>query len=147
MRAVRQTNYKWVYLFAAVCLQTGNTHEWMMPHVNTAAMNIFMETFGRSLDPDVHAVMLLDQAGWHTTDKLRLPENVSFIHLPPKSPELNPTENIWQYLRQTWLSNRVFESYEDICEACCQAWNNLAAEVGRIASIGRRAWAKIGQSQ
>src|SRR5437660_1701498 len=55
MRAVRQTNYKWVYLFAAVCPQTGRTHEWLMPYVNTAHMNIFMETFGQALDSDVHA--------------------------------------------------------------------------------------------
>ena len=69
------------------------------------------------------------------------------VHLPPKSPELNPVENVWQYLRQTWLSNRVFESFKDICEACCEAWNNLTAEFGRIASIGRRRWASIGQHQ
>src|SRR5260221_11283697 len=71
LRAVRQTNYKWVYLFAAVCPQTGRTHEWLMPCVDTAHMNVFLETFGKALAPDVHAVVLLDQAGWHTSGKLK----------------------------------------------------------------------------
>ena len=93
------------------------------------------------------AALLLDQAAWHTTGKLVVPGNIVLVPLPPKSPELNPVENIWQYLRQTWLSNRVFESYTDICDACCGAWNNLTAEFGRIASIGRRTWAEMGQSQ
>ena len=75
------------------------------------------------------------------------PGNIVFVPLPPKSAELNPVENIWQYLRQTWLSNRVFETYADICEACGEAWNNLIAQLGRIASIGRRHWAIIGQAQ
>jgi transposase len=69
------------------------------------------------------------------------------IYLPPKSPELNPVENIWQFLRQTWLSNCVFATYTEICDACCEAWNNLITELGRIASFGRRRWAKIGQPQ
>ena len=79
--------------------------------------------------------------------RLVVPPNIVLVPLPPKSPELNPVENVWQYLRQTWLSNRVFESYTHICDACCDAWNNLSAEFGRIASIGRRSWTTIGQSQ
>ncbi len=77
------------------------------------------------LPQDAHAVVLLDQAAWHTTAKLGIPENISLVPLPPKSPELNPAENVWQYLRQNWLSNRVVDSYEAIVEASCQAWNNL----------------------
>jgi hypothetical protein len=92
-----------------------------------------------------HALVLLDRAGWHTTHKLKLPANLTLLHLPPRSPELNPTENVWQYLRQTWLSNRVFDSYAHICDACCEAWNKLTAEGGRIASIATREWAIIGQ--
>ena len=62
-----------------------------------------------------------------------------------RSPELNPTENIWQYLRQTWHSNRVFDSYEHICDVCCEVWNKLTAETGRIAPIATREWASTGQ--
>ena len=79
-----------------------------------------------------HAVLLLDGAGGHQTGgKLRVPKNVSLLHPPPYSPELNPVENIWQFLRQNHLGNRVFESYAAIVDACCAAWNALVAEPGR----------------
>jgi transposase len=61
--------------------------------------------------------------------------------LPPYSPELNPAENIWQFLRQNWLANRVFDTYEGIVDACCDAWNKLMDEPGRISSIAQRDWA------
>jgi putative transposase len=76
---------------------------------------------------------------------LNIPENLSILFLPPYSPELNPTENIWQFLRQTYLSNRVFETWEAIVDACCDAWNRLTAEPGRIKSIATRNWATTGQ--
>ena len=87
----------------------------------------------------------LDKAGWHTTRKLHVPANISLLHLPPASPELNPTENIWQYLRQSYLSNRVFRDYDAVVEASGSAWNKLTAEHGRIASIGTRGWTAISQ--
>ena len=93
---------------------------------------------------DRHAVLLLDRAGWHQTGgKLRFPKNISLLHLPPYSPELNPAENIWQFLRQNHLSNRVFESYTDIVDACCAAWNALIEEPKRITSIATRDWASV----
>ncbi|PBN42173.1 hypothetical protein SxD43FB_18060 [Sphingobium sp. D43FB] len=64
--------------------------------------------------PGAHAVLLMDQAGWHLTPKLILPSNISIVPIPSKSPELNPQENIWQFMRDNWLSNRVFGSYEEI---------------------------------
>ena len=91
--------------------------------------------------PDAHAVLILDQAGWHTTKKLAVPENITLLLLPPKSPELNPVENIWQFMRDSWLSNRVFQSYDQIVAHCCEAWNNLIDQPWTIMSIGRRKWA------
>ena len=67
------------------------------------------------------------------------------VSLPPACPELNAAENIWQYLRQTYLSNRVFKNYTDILDACQAAWRKLLDETGRIASIATRDWAIIGQ--
>ena len=94
------------------------------------------------MTPGSHAVLLLDGAGWHQTGgKLRVPKNISLLHPPPYSPELNPVENIWQFLRQTYLSNRVFDGYEAIVDACCQAWNALLGEARRITSIATRTWA------
>ena len=63
------------------------------------------------------------------------------IPLPPRSPELNPAENVWEYLRQRWLSNRIFKDYDAILDAVCDAWNRLIAEPDRIRSIGTRSWA------
>jgi hypothetical protein len=65
------------------------------------------------------------------------------LTLPPYSPELNPVENVWQYLRGNWLSHRVWESYEEIVDACCTAWNALMAMPDRITSIATRDWAQV----
>ena len=79
----------------------------------------------------------------HSSKSLVVPENVTLLPLPPYSPELNPVENLWQYLRQNKLSNRVFESYEDIVDACCTAWNSLIATPQRLVSITHREWAQV----
>ncbi len=84
---------------------------------------------------------VLDQAGWHTTDKLVIPPNITLLPLPPRAPELNPVENIWRFMRDNWLSNRVFKSYDDIVTLSCGAWNNLTDQPWRIMPIGRRQWA------
>jgi transposase len=89
--------------------------------------------------------LLLDRAGWHTSGALAVPKNITLILLPSRAPELNPVENVWQYLRQTWLSNRVFHTCEDIIEAACEAWRKLLAQPETITSIGSRQWALIGQ--
>jgi len=86
-----------------------------------------------------------DRAGWHATDRLIVPKNLSLIFLPSRAPELNPVENIWQYLRANWLSNRVFDTYADILDAACDAWNKFSAQPNVITSIGSRKWAHIGQ--
>jgi len=134
-RAVRQTKYKWVYLYASVCPRTGRTHEWLMPHVDTAHMNLFLETFGQALDPDVHAALLLDQAGWHTTSKLRVPSNVTLLFLPPKAPELNPSELPWRECRQKYLSNREFKTESDLWRAVEDAWLKLTAQPKTLQSL------------
>lgn len=93
--------------------------------------------------PGAHAVITVDGAGWHKLGgRLVVPANISLLHLPPYSPELNPVENIWQFLRQNYLSNRVFSTYQDILDACCDAWNALIAMPDRIQSIASRDWAK-----
>jgi transposase len=88
----------------------------------------------------------MDRAGWHTTNQLDMPDNITPIFLPSRSPELNPQENIWQYMRANWLSNRVFENYNAIIDAACEAWNNLMTMPDTIRSIGLREWAHVGRS-
>jgi transposase len=118
-----------------------------MPSADTEAMQKHLDEIARNVVTGAHAIVLLDQAGWHTTDKLETPKNLTLLPIPPASPELNAAENIWQYLRQTYLSNRIFDSYDEILEACCEAWRRLEAETGRIRSIATRSWACIGQTQ
>ena len=91
-------------------------------------------------------VHLRDRAGWHTTGHLMVPKNLTLIFLPSRAPELNPVENIWQYLRQTWLSSRVLDTYEAVIEAACEAWRNLMTQPTTITSIGLRHWAHVGQT-
>jgi len=104
-------------------------------------MNLHLAEISLAIAPGAHAVLLMDQAGWHTTGKLDVPRNISIIALPSKSPELNPQENIWQFMRDNWLSNRVFTSYEDIVDHCCEAWNKLVDQPWKIMYIGLRDWA------
>jgi transposase len=109
-------------------------------------MQLHLNEISRTVARGAQAVLLLDRAGWHTTGQLTVPQNLTLIFLPSRAPELNPVETIWQYLRSNWLSNRVFESYEAILEAACEAWRNLLAQPKTITSIGRREWAHVGQS-
>ena len=104
-------------------------------------MNLHLAEIAKNVAPGAHALLLVDQAGWHMTDKLAVPVNITIMPLPPKCPELNPTENVWQFIRDNWLSNRVFESYEQIVALSCYAWNKLIDQPWKIISIGRRQWA------
>ncbi len=113
----------------------------MLPFCNTHPMQLHLKEIARQVAPGAHGVVILDQAGWHTTKKLKVPKNITLMPLPPRSPELNPAENIWQYMRQNWLSNRVFQSYDDIVEHCCFAWNQLTSQPWKIMSISARDWA------
>lgn len=116
----------------------------MLPRANTEAMQLHLNEISKYVARKAHAVVLMDRAGWHTTGKLDVPKNLTIILLPSRSPELNPVENIWQYLRANWLSNRVFEDYDAILDAGCEAWNHLIDQPDKIMSIGTRDWANIG---
>ena len=137
--------YENAYLFGAICPRRGKGAALMLPKANTQAMQMHLDEISRNVAAKAHAIVLMDRAGWHNTDKLKVPKNISIILLPSRSPELNPVENIWQYLRQNWLSNTVFEDYEAILDAGCNAWNRLIAEPQTITSIGMRDWAHVGQ--
>ena len=104
-------------------------------------MTLHLREIARAVAPGAHAVLLLDQAGWHLSARLLVPDNITILPLPSKSPELNPTENIWQFMRDNWLSNRVFSSYEDSLDHCCEAWNKLTDQPWIIMPIGLRDWA------
>ena len=113
----------------------------MLPFCNSATMALHLAELSQAVTPGAHAVVLLDQAGWHTSPKLAIPANISLLPLPPKAPELNPTENIWQFLRDNWLSNRIYDSEHEIVDHCAYAWNKLIDQPWTIMSIGLRDWA------
>ena len=138
--------YESAYLFGAICPARGVGAALAMPFADTEAMQCHLEEIARTVATGAHAVLLLDRAGWHTTPALVVPNNITLIFLPSRSPELNPVETIWQYLRGNWLSNRVFDTYDDILDAACDAWRRLIAQPETIISIGLREWAHTGQS-
>src|SRR5438046_7925775 len=109
------------YIFGAICPAQGIAAGLVLPRCNTAAMALHLAEISRTVTPGAHAVLLLDQAGWHLSAKLDVPNNITLMPLPPKSPELNPVENIWQFIRDNWLSNRVFQSYDGIVDNWCFA--------------------------
>ena len=137
--------YESAYLFGAICPARGTGAALAMPYAETSAMQLHLEEISRTVARGAQAVLLLDRAGWHTTAKLTVPKNLTLVFLPSRAPELNPVEQIWQYLRQNWLSNRVFDTYDQIIDAPCEAWNRLLAQPDTITSIGLRDWAHVGQ--
>ena len=139
----RDQRYAWAYLFGAVCPARGVGAALVLPRADIEAMNLHLAEISARVAPGAHAVLTLDGAGWHRPGgKLKVPDNISLLPLPPYSPELNPVENIWQYLRQNYLANRVFDTYAAIVDACCAAWNALVAQPETITSIASRAWAQ-----
>ena len=114
-----------------------------MPEVNIAAMEAHLAAISERVSPGAHAVLVLDGAGWHSSPRLRVPGNISLLPLPRYAPELNPVENVWEYLRQNWLSHRLWDSYEAIVAACCDAWNTLMRSPEQIATITTRLWAQV----
>ncbi len=139
--APRDQRTRSAYLFGAICPQHGKAAGLVLPWCNTAAMDLHLAEISRTVAPDAHGVVIMDQAGWHTTARLAVPDNISIVMLPSRSPELNPVENIWQFMRDNRLSNRVFKSYNDIVDHCCDAWNKLVDQPWTIMSIGMRDWA------
>jgi len=104
-------------------------------------MSLHLAEVSAMVAPGRHAVLLLDRAGWHLSGMVEVPANITLLPLPPKCPELNAMENVWQFMRDNWLSNRVFHAYDDIVDHCCNAWNKLVDQPWRIMSIGLREWA------
>lgn len=127
--AVKQTRYEWVYLYAAVEPATGASVALQAPEVNTATMSVYLRMVSAELGPKEHAVLIMDGAGWHKSKALRVPANITILILPPYSPELNPVERLWAYLRSHYLANRVYDNYQHLLDAGAEAWQQLTPEI------------------
>jgi transposase len=134
--AVKQTRYEWVYCYAAVNPLSGDAVALLLRHVDTRHMNEFLRVFSEHLGPDEHAVLILDNAGWHRSHELIVPENVTLLFLPPYSPELNPVERLWAYLKSHFFSNTAHADYQALLDAGCHAWDHLSpALLGSLCSL------------
>ena len=139
-RVVKQQQFLNSYIFGAVCPGQKTCAAIVVPLVNYQALEEHLKELATQVPEGRHALVLMDRAGWHCAKDLTLPENISLLHLPPYSPELNPQEQVWQYLKDRYLSNRVFKNLEEITDACCSAWNTFAGQTERIASLTQREW-------
>ena len=138
--ALRPLGYEWLYLFGSVCPLTGSTHGLLLPYADLDGMRIYLDDFSRNLPDDVCALLLCDQAGWHTSNRLVLPDNVIVHYLPAKSPELNPAELVWREMRQKQLSNRVFPDVDMMYDAVSVAWMNITENPQSIQSLCGFKW-------
>lgn len=145
-RAVKQQQFDYTYLFDAVCPSTGQTETLITPWVNMGVMKQHLQQISAKTAPGRHAVVLMDGAGWHQASLVTDIDNVSIIKLPPYSPELNPIEQVWSWLRQHHLANRCFKGYEDILESCSEAWNDFVSCAKRVVKMCQRDWIKVGRS-
>jgi len=101
----------------------------VVTNVGGQAMTEHLKAISQRIEQGHHGVIIMDQAAWHKV--AQIPDNLSIIYLPAYSPELNPIENVWHYLKSHYISNRIFFNLEDIINACCHAWN-LFCEKGEL---------------
>ena len=106
-------------------------------------MGLHLDEIAKMVAPGAHALLIVDGAGWHGAKCLRVPNNITLAKLPAYSPELNPMENVWAYIRANKLAISVFDTYEEILDKCTQAWNFFANDPDRITSITTREWARV----
>lgn len=137
-RSVRQTEYQWGYIFGAVNPLTGQSSALISPTVNAELMGEHLRMIAEEAGSDVHVVLVLDGAGWHKANDLKVPASMTLLFLPPYSPELMPVERVWLWMRHHDLSNRVFEDGADIDRACHDSWNKLTPE--RLKTITATEW-------
>jgi transposase len=133
-QAPRQVIRTYLYVFTAVCPALGKMTSLILPWANTEMMNIFLRQVAEDF-PDYFILMLVDQAGWHTSGKVELPENIRLIELPPRSPELNPSEHIWEELREKNFENRAFRDLDEVEDTLCQGLNDLANNPAKLRSM------------
>ena len=130
----RQVVREFVYVFAAVCVSSGRFTALLLPTANTAMMNLFLAHLAREFAMSF-LILVVDRAGWHTTPRLRVPENIRLLPQPAWSPELNPTEHLWEELREKHLANRSFPSLRPLEQKLCAGLTSLAAEPERVCSL------------
>jgi transposase len=142
-RAVKQQQFEYAYLFGAVCPSTGATEALIAPCMNMDVMRKHLSLISKRTLLGRHAVIVVDGAAWHQEHLADEIENITIIKLPPYSPELNPIEQVWQWIRQNELANRCFRGYDDIVDSCCSEWNSFIKDIDRVKKLCSRDWIKV----
>lgn len=133
-KAPRQVIRSYLYVFTAVCPVLGKMTSLILPWANTEMMNLFLKQVAEDFS-DYFILMLTDQAGWHTSQKLEIPENIRLIKLPPRSPELNPAEHVWEELREKNFANKALRNLDEVEKNLCQGLNGLASNPDKLRSM------------
>jgi transposase len=141
--AIKQKQFISANIFGVVCPDLDNSFALILPYKNTSMMQLFLNEFSKTIPTGKHVALIIDRAGWHITQNLQKPQNISFVFLPPYSPELNPIEQLWQQLKQKYLSNRCFKNYKDILSSVTSAWKSFTNVKGTIKSLCSRSWATL----
>jgi len=140
-RALKQQQFNYAYLYGAVCPSNGQAVGLVLPNANTKCMELHIDEIAKSIPEGRHALIIVDGAGWHQKHHQR--DNITLLKIPPYSPELNPCEQVWQYIKDKWLKNRCYKDYNHILDAVCEAWNKFCKQTSRIKRTCTRSWAKI----
>lgn len=142
-RVVKQQQFESTHIFGAVCPATGQTEAIIAPCLNKDVMRQHLQLISDATPAGRYAVVIVDRASWHMGDIDFDFKNLSIIPLPPYSPELNPIEQVWQWMRDRELSNRTFSGYNDIVEQVSRAWNVFRSEVKRVKNLCFRDWTNL----
>ena len=128
------------YIYAAIEPGTDNAFALILPDANAIGMQAFLEAFAETIGHDEHVALVLDGAGWHNGKSLRVPANITLVPLPPYSPELNPVERVWLYLKERFLSMRLLNDYKAIVTAASRAWKRLCRQSRRLTTLTSYPW-------
>jgi len=131
--------HEYTYAYGAVDVCMGELDSLILPQVNTACMQIFLDEVAVR-HPNEHIVMVMDGAGWHRSDELKVPDNMRILSLPPYAPELNPIEHVWDELREKFFHNRVFDSLGTLEDKLDLALKTLENDHRRVRSIVAWDW-------
>jgi len=142
LRIVRTQGFVSTYIIGAVIPETGEAYALILPNSDTQATQEFLNELALHNPENRHLVLVLDNAPWHKAAKLDIPSNITLFFLLPYSPELNPIEQLWLIINHSWLSNRQLDSYDELIQACANAWYELK-KLGSnfITNLCSREWA------
>ena len=133
------------YIYAAIEPGTDNAFALILPDANTVGMQAFLDAFAATIGPREHVALVLDGASWHNTKKLAVPSCITLVPLPAYSPDLNPVERVWEYLKERFLSMRLDNDYKAIVTSASRAWRRLCRETGRLTSLTAYRWIMKGK--